>query len=125
MSDEMTADDYRALMAKRRQPKYHNQRVTVGDERYDSKAERRRHEELLLQEQNGVIENLRRQVRFPITVNGVLVTSYFADFVYFDREHNVQVIEDVKSRPTMTPIYRLKKKLLHATQGLDITDVEA
>jgi len=34
------------------------------------------------------------------------------------------VVEDVKSEPTKTPIYRLKKKLLLACYGIQITEIQ-
>jgi hypothetical protein len=35
-----------------------------------------------------------------------------------------RVVEDCKSKPTMTPVYRLKKKLVAALHGIEIHEVE-
>jgi hypothetical protein len=61
-------------------------------------------------------------VRFPIRVNGVVVCRYVADFVYI--ENGAQIVEDVKSAHTKTlAVYRLKKKLMAAVYGCEITEV--
>ena len=45
--------------------------------------------------------------------------TYIPDFVIYDEEGNTEII-DVKSEPTQTPIFRLKKRILEAP-GLKIT----
>jgi hypothetical protein len=73
-------------------------------------------------EQAGEIKNLILQPSYPIVIAGKKICTYRADFSYFDGSKFV--VEDVKSRPTKTPIYRLKKKLVEATfPGVVITEV--
>ncbi len=56
-------------------------------------------------------------------MNGLKIGRYIADFRYFDNERNVAVVEDVKGgKATMTPIYRLKKKLVKALYGIEIVE---
>jgi hypothetical protein len=93
----------------------HNGRV------FASKGEAKRAAELELRQQAGEISNLEYQVRYPLTVNGVVVGHYVADFKYI--EDGQTVVEDVKSQPTMTPVYRLKKKLMSALLNIDIKEV--
>jgi len=96
--------------------------------RWHSKKEYARWLVLLKMEKAGEISDLRRQVSFPLHVNGIKVATYNADFVYFVK--GVVVIEDVKAtkRPgqklsaTSTATYRRNKKHLKAEYGLDILE---
>lgn len=68
-----------------------------GGEKYASKAEMERHSTLLMRERLGEIRNLRRQVKYPLSIEGrpIKITSprykngrqcvYTADFVYEER----------------------------------------
>lgn len=70
----------------------------------------------------GLIAGLRRQVRFPLKVNGVRVCVYVSDFVYIEGRR--RVVEDVKSEFTRKlPVYRLKRKLMLAVYGIAIREV--
>lgn len=70
----------------------------------------------------GLIAGLRRQVRFPIRVNGIKVCSYVCDFLYI--RDGRRVVEDCKSAFTATlPVYRLKKKLMAAALAIEIIEV--
>jgi hypothetical protein len=57
-------------------------------------------------------------------VNGEKIGRYVADFRYVDTATGVVTVEDVKSGPTKTPVYRLKRKLVKALYDIDITEVE-
>ena len=83
--------------------KYRSQRVTTEDGTFDSKAELARWGELKLFERGNLITGLRRQVAYPIAVNGKPICKYVADFVY--HEHGKLVVEDVKG--VITAVYRL------------------
>lgn len=72
-------------------------------------------------QQAGEISHLQRQVRFPLLVNGDLVGTYVADFVYW--QHGVRVTEDVKG--AVTASYALKRKLMLACHGIRIHEVKA
>ncbi len=73
-------------------------------------------------EKAQLIRNLELQPRFPLIVNGTKVCTYIADFTYFERTG--RVIEDVKSKPTKTPVYRLKIKLFRALDpGIDHREI--
>lgn len=100
----------------KRSSKYHAVKTYVGGIKLDSKKEARRYSELLLMQTAGVIQNLRRQVRFELQpaytkANGEHVKNivYVADFVYFDTRRNSMVIEDTKG--VKTQVYKLKKKM--------------
>lgn len=99
--------------------KFKNEPVTVGGLRFDSRKEAKRWGELCLLRDAGAIDGLRRQVRIPVRVNGVIVCRYVADAVYV--ENGRRVIEDAKG--LRTPVYKLKKRLLLAVYGIHIREV--
>ena len=89
--------------------------------RFASKKEAKRYTELKLSEKLGYITDLKLQPRIRCVVNLEKVCDYVADFFYIDRNTHLEVYEDVKGMKT--PIYRLKKKLVHACTGITITEV--
>jgi hypothetical protein len=89
---------------------------------FDSTGEYTRYVELTRLENSGQIYELHRQVDYPLVVNARVICHYVADFVYRDIETDDIVVEDFKSRPTMTPVYRLKKKLMKAIHGIEIKE---
>ena len=90
--------------------KYNNVRTVVDGITFDSKKEAQRYSELRLMEIGNHITNLECQPKIPLMVNGKQVGNYIGDFKYM--ESGQMIIEDVKSKATMTPVYRLKKKIL-------------
>lgn len=101
--------------------KYRNQPVEIDGHVFASKAEARRYGELKLLEHAGEIEHIALQPKFDLTVNGHLVCRYIADFSYWMR--GTRIIEDVKSKATKTPQYRIKVKLLRALAGIEVREV--
>ena len=100
--------------------KYRAVRTTVDGIAFASRAEARRYKELRLLERAGEISRLELQPVFPVTINGALICKYVADFVYF--ADGARVVEDVKGM--VTPVYRLKKKLVEALYpGVKIVEV--
>lgn len=92
--------------------------------RFDSKKEMRRWHSLMLLEKNGAITGLtrnRKDCTFEMIVNEELICKYVADAIYY--ENGKLVVEDTKSPATMTPVYRVKKKLLKALFGIAIKEV--
>ena len=87
---------------------------------YPSKAEAARGAELALLERAGVICNLKRQVRYPLVVNGVRIGEYRSDFEYDDLQTGKHVVEDTKG--FATPTYRLKRLLMRACWGIEIQE---
>ncbi len=103
-----------------RRAKYGNKKTIVDGIKFDSKREAERYGALQLMLKAGLISNLRLQVPYQITVNGMKVCKYVADFVY---EHKgVEIVEDVKGMKT--PIYNLKKKLMKAVFGVVVSEVK-
>lgn len=120
-TDRLTAKQARTLIARARGNKYRNRRVTIDGLKFDSVREAKRYKQLAVLERAGLIDALRRQVRFPLIVNGVLVCTYVADFTYTD-ESGRKVIEDAKGYATRE--YKTKARLFAALHpGLSISEV--
>ena len=133
--------------------KYHNsptERVTPSGAvlHFDSQKEARRYDHLAALERAGQIRDLRLQVDFTLQEaytdtegRRVRAIKYRADFTYrrkptwplpsmdpgeFADKMEIKwplVVEDVKSRPTRTKEYLLKRKMLKDKLGIDITEV--
>lgn len=101
-----------------RRNKFGAEPVTVNGVYYDSKRESQRHAELILLERSGAISELQYHKVFELVVNKMLICKYEADFVYFEKGR--LVVEDVKSEPTRTPAYLIKKALMWACHGIAI-----
>nr|UVX48259.1 MAG: protein of unknown function (DUF1064) [Bacteriophage sp.] len=104
--------------------KYHARKTTVDGITFDSRREADRYLVLKSLEEDGTIEDLRRQVRYELVpafdVDGrhYRPVYYVADFVY--RENGHEVIEDVKG--VVTDVYRLKRKLVSYRYGMNIRE---
>lgn len=100
-------------------PKYGNVKTRVGGLLFDSKAEARRYEQLLLLQRAREISDLDCQPRFDLAINGVKLGFYKGDFSYLDLRSGQRVVEDVKG--VRTPIFNLKAKLVKALHGINIS----
>jgi hypothetical protein len=121
MTTIVTNEQARALLAEEpKKNKYGAIKVTFAGEVFHSKGELARWQELQLMAHAGEIHQLQRQVPFPITLKGIHICTYVADFTYWER--GKFIVEDWKSAPTMTAEYRLKKRLLRADYGIDIRE---
>jgi hypothetical protein len=85
---------------------------------FASKQERGRWMDLRLEEKAGAIKDLKRQVVYPIEVNGLKVCDYIADFQY-ERDGRM-VTEDAKGY--RTDIFKLKSKLMRAVHGIEVLE---
>ena len=115
----ISKDEYHALIqsSKKKKNKYGAKRKQVDGINFHSTWEADRYSELRIMEKAGLISQLKLQVKYPLKVNGAIVSNYIADFVYYDRERN-EITEDAKG--VKAPEYRLKKKLLLAIYGIEI-----
>ena len=87
---------------------------------FQSTKEARRYTELKALQQAGVIRDLETQPKYRLDVNGVHVTSYYADFKYFDNERKQEIVEDVKG--IRTQLYILKNRLMLAVHGIEVEE---
>lgn len=99
--------------------KYGAVRTEIDGITFASKREAKRYGELRLLERDGQIAGLELQPRYPLKVNGKLVTTYVADFRF--REHGALVVEDAKGMRTQA--YIIKAKLFAAIHGFQIREV--
>lgn len=104
--------------------KYKARKTVVDGITFDSRREADRYIVLRGMEEDGAIENLRRQVRYELVpafdVDGKHYRPifYVADFAY--REDGKEVVEDVKGM--RTDVYRLKSKLFAKRYGMSIKE---
>lgn len=104
--------------------KYHAKKATVDGITFDSRKEAGRYLTLKAMEEDGLIGNLRRQVRYELIpafdVDGkhYRPVFYVADFVY--TADGKEVVEDVKGMKT--DVYRLKSKLFARRYGTSIKE---
>lgn len=104
--------------------KYSNIHCTVQGKSFQSKLEGARYQDLFLLEKAGEISDLQCQVPFRLDVNSHHICTYYADFVYLDR-NGKQIVEDTKSPATVTPEFRLKEKLMVALFQIKIVRIYA
>lgn len=104
--------------------KYHARKTVIDGITFDSRREADRYLVLKSMENDGLIENLRRQVRYELIpafdVDGkhYRPVCYVADFVYMDDGR--EVVEDVKGM--RTDVYQLKSKLFAKRYGMSIKE---
>lgn len=117
------------MMERRVRSKYGSHKTQVDGITFDSKAEARRYQELLLLQRAGHISELKLQQRYLLlpskrNADGYLEreAAYVADFVYVDHLGNT-VVEDTKSPATRTPEYVLKRKLMLHVHSITIREI--
>lgn len=119
-TEEQLADFQRGRAPVPTKPrKYRNKPCEADGEKFASKLELERFEQLKLMEAAGEIRSLRAQVPFPLTVGDELIGAYVADAVYEVVATGRRVVED--SKGYKTALYRWKAKHFRAQFGFDIT----
>lgn len=98
--------------------KYRNIKTEIDGLKFDSKREANRWLELSMLQKSGKIRDLKRQVPFELRVNNIKIGKLILDFTY--NENDAIIYEDVKSKPTMTPIFRWKAKHFKAQYKQEI-----
>lgn len=89
---------------------------------YHSESEALYAQQLDILKMAGEIREWKRQVEYPLYVNGVLVTTYFADFEVY-KAHTTPIVVDVKGH--QTPESKIKIKLMKAVYGIEVVIVPA
>jgi hypothetical protein len=120
-----TEEDLAAHLGRHPRPiksraKFRNIRTEKDGQKFDSKWEAERFEQLKLMEGAGEIRELRAQVPFPLLVGDELIGAYVADAVYLTADGR-KVVEDAKG--CKTPLYRWKARHFKAQYGFAITEV--
>lgn len=98
--------------------KYGAIRTAVDGITFDSKKEARYYSDLKLLERAGEVTDVELQKPFVITINGVLVCTYRADFCFYDTREKRPRVVDVKGMDT--PVSKLKRKLVRAQYGVEV-----
>lgn len=103
-----------------------------GKQIYASRKEARRGAELELMQRQGLISGLKKQPRYRFEPNlsrgmkqGLYfdtgrVAEYWPDFEYFNDAGEL-IVEDVKG--VRTPVYKIKKCLMYAYFGIEVTEI--
>jgi hypothetical protein len=97
--------------------KYHSKPVECDGIKFDSITEYRRYLDLKLMERNGEISGLTVHPRYELQpafkYNGKTerAITYTPDFEYITPD-GWKVVEDVKSTPTKTEAYSIRRRLL-------------
>lgn len=105
--------------------KYHNKKITIDGILFDSKREGNYYTKLKLMQNAGLIWNLELQKKYILqasfTFNGKKKReiSYYADFVYEDKDG----LHVVDTKGYRTDTYKLKKKLFIKKYGIDIEEI--
>lgn len=115
-----------------RRAKFGNVKTERAGVRFDSKKEAERFDQLRAMQAAGAVRDLRLQVEFTLqaayttpTGQRIRAIRYLADFTYERRDGDgwSYVVEDVKSNPTRTRAYLMKKKMMADKLGITITEV--
>ena len=87
---------------------------------FASEKEALRWRDLRLMEAAGEIINLRRQITYQFTINGVEICTYRADFVY--RSNGQTVVEDAKGyrKGTAYRLFLVKSALMRALHHTEV-----
>lgn len=116
----MSLEEYRKLRKKKKPLKFRNKISKTPDGTFQSDWEKKRWGDLKMLKLAGKITELRKQVKYPLVVNGVELPMYIADFHYKDERGNL-VVEDTKSEATeKLEAFRMKKALMLALYGIDV-----
>jgi hypothetical protein len=114
--------------------KFRNIKSEYAGFSFDSLKERQRYVELEARLRRGEIKNLRVHPKFEIKIGAVKICDYIGDFAYdelvgdfmkggYPGDVILTVVEDVKSPATLTPVFRLKEKMMLALHGIKIVRV--
>lgn len=101
MQEHITLEEYKQLQQKGKS-KYKNKKVVIDGIEFDSKKEGRYFQQLKLMERQGLIKDIKLQVKFELQPkykkNNKTIRSinYIADFTYFDVNKGKTIIVDTK-----------------------------
>ncbi|SDJ20410.1 DUF1064 domain-containing protein [Natribacillus halophilus] len=127
-TERMTAKQYRNMPGKRKN-KYNAKKVYADGHTFDSKREFEYYRELMQRMGRQEIKTFELQPEFLLQdtfrKNGETwrKVKYVADFRVYHHDGSVEIV-DVKSKPTKTPTYKLKRKLFeYHYPDLTVTEV--
>ena len=103
--------------------KYMSKKTKIDGINFASKREAQRYTDLKLLQKSWVIKDLLLQPKFELQpgfkYNGKSIQpiTYIADFLYYDNERMIYIVEDTKGYKT--DLYMLKKKIFLFTRYLE------
>jgi len=111
---------WRAALAEgKRRNKYGAESSWIDGIRFASKAEAKYYLMLKYRERLGEVTDVRLQEPFTVLgPKGQVVTTYRADFCFWDASEGRQRVIDVKG--VQTPLFKLKKRVVEAFLGITI-----
>lgn len=119
MSETLTREEGRALLSMpKRANKYKAKRALLDGICFDSKAEASYYAALKLRMKAGEVCDVEYQRPYALTINGMLICTYKADFVFWDVALRRRRVVDVKG--VETPAFKIKRKLMKACHGIDV-----
>jgi hypothetical protein len=118
-ADVLARNGLTAEAKNEKQPsKYRNRKVVVDGIEFDSGREALHYFELTLRQAAGEIRDLRCHPQFELHgVEGAKIGVFTPDFEYALVESGELITVDVKSKPTRTTAYMLRKRLFEAEYG--------
>ncbi|TPW26012.1 DUF1064 domain-containing protein [Pararhizobium mangrovi] len=123
MTERISAAEARAQAGKRRS-KYGNRRCELDGIRFDSKAERDYYARLKQREKAGEVGGVELQRPFAmIGPDGRLITTYKADFAFWDHTADRFRVIDVKG--VETAVFKIKRKMMRSFHGIEVEVVKA
>lgn len=109
----ITVKEYRVNFLKKagKKNKYNASKIDYNGIRFDSKLEARVYEDLEFQRIAGELIEVKRQVKIPLMVNGLLICNYYCDFRTVDKHGQVTYVE---AKGMELAVWQIKKKLFLA-----------
>lgn len=101
--------------------RFKNIRTVIDGITFDSRREARHYLTLKTLERTGHVKGLRCHPLYRLEVNGIVVARYRPDFDYY--LEGVFTVDDVKSKWTITSVYRLKRRLMFAIHGITVREI--
>lgn len=119
MTETLSRDQGRALLSMpKKANKYKAKRTLLDGICFDSKAEASYYAALKLRLNAGEVHDVEYQRPYALTINGILICTYRADFVFWDVAMRRRRVVDVKG--VQTAAFKIKRKLMKACHGIEV-----
>ena len=117
----ISAEEFRQQVSGRPN-KYGNRKIEIDGTVFDSVGEGRYWQVLRLRERTGEIYGLERQKVYKLAINDQPICKLIVDFAFYDKTDNQFHAQDWKG--VVTPIFRLKAKMVKAQYGVTVEIVK-
>jgi len=124
MTEAWTPEQYKEYNKKGKANKYGAKPVVYDGHKYPSTKEANYAVMLDWKKKTGLIRGYKKQVPLKIEVNGQHMCKYIADFVVEENDGTITYIDTKGYRyGVVYDLFRLKKKLIFVTLGIDVVEV--